>query len=72
MQQNGEDVQHLEGVSGFHDNELHWYRKFRGIDNDRDQNFLSSLIGTNAQEHTVLCADKLTEGNTFLNITNAR
>jgi len=42
MQQNQEGVYGLEGVSGFHDNELNSYRAFRG--DQRDVNFIGDIM----------------------------
>jgi hypothetical protein len=70
LQQNGEGLQGLEGLGGFHDNELHWYREFRG--DQQDRNYLSSLIDVNSDGQMYLRAEKLPEGNPFLNLANAR
>ena len=70
LPQNGEGIHGLEGIGGFHDNELHWYREFRG--DQQDRNFLSSLIGMNGEGQPYLRAERLTEGNPFLNLANAR
>jgi hypothetical protein len=66
---NGEGIHSLEGVGGFHDNELRWYRDFRG---ENDRNYLESLISTNADGQPYLQGDRLTEGNPFLNIANVK
>lgn len=68
--QNGEGIHGLEGVGGFHDNELHWYREFRG--DQQDRNFISSLIGMNDNGQPYLKSEMLSEGNPFLNIANAK
>ena len=70
LPQNGAGIHLLEGVGGFHDNELHWYREFRG--EQQNQNYLSSLIGMNAQGQAYLKAEKLNEGNPFLNLANTK
>ncbi|MBN1307893.1 MAG: hypothetical protein JXA18_08255 [Chitinispirillaceae bacterium] len=70
LPKNGVGIHGLEGVGGFHDNELHWYREFRG--DQQDRNYLSSLIGVTADGQPYLRAEKLSEGNPFLNIANAR
>ncbi|HON11443.1 MAG TPA: hypothetical protein PLE24_11300 [Chitinispirillaceae bacterium] len=69
-QQNGEGIFGLEGVSGFHDNELRWYREFRG--DQQDRNFFSGIIGFNQDGQAFLRADRLTEGNPFLDIANVK
>ncbi len=70
LPQNGEGIHGLEGVGGFHDNELRWYREFRG--DQQDRNFLFSLIGINSNGQPYLRAERLSEGNPFLNIANVR
>lgn len=70
LPQSGEGIHHLEGVGGFHDNELHWYREFRG--DQQDRNYLSSLIGMNAQGQPFLKAEMISRGNAFLNIANVK
>jgi hypothetical protein len=70
LPQDGEGIHHLEGISGFHDNELHWYREFRG--DQQDRNYISSLIGMNAQGQPYLKAEMISRGNPFLNIANAK
>jgi hypothetical protein len=69
MPQNSEGIHHLEGVSGFHDNELRWYREFRG---EQDRNYLSSLVKFNDQGQPYLDAQQLTVGNPFLNLANVK
>lgn len=69
LPQNGEGIMKLEGVGGFHDNELHWYREFRG---EQDRNYLTSLVGRNEQGQPYLKSDKLSIGNPFLNLANAK
>ena len=54
----------LEGISGFHDNELKWYRVFRG--NHGNKNFLGGLI------QKTIGGYKIGKGNNFLNIANAK
>jgi hypothetical protein len=66
---NGEGIHSLEGVGGFHDNELRWYRDFRG---ENDRNYLESLISTNADGQPYLQGDRLAAGNPFLNIANVK
>ena len=67
--QNSEGIFGLEGVSGFHDNELRWYREFRG--DQQDRNFFSGILG-NGPNGTFLRADRLTEGNPFMDIANVK
>jgi hypothetical protein len=70
LSQNAEGVHSLEGVGGFHDNELNWYRKFRG--DQQDRNFFDKLIGAGPDGRPYLVADNLKNGNGFLNLANAR
>jgi hypothetical protein len=70
LAQNGEGIHGLEGVGGFHDNELRWYRDFRG--DQQDRNYIMSLVGFNQDGQAYLNANKLTIGNPFLNIANAK
>ncbi len=70
LPQNGEGIHGLEGLGGFHDNELHWYREFRG--DRQDRNYLSSLVGMNADGQAYLRAEMLPQGNPFLNLANAK
>jgi hypothetical protein len=70
LQNNGEGIAGLEGVSGFHDNEMRWYREFRG--DSQDRNYIMSLINFNEQGQAFLNGEKLSVGNAFLNIANAR
>ncbi len=67
---NCEGIVGLEGVSGFHDNELKWYREFRGDQSDR--NFISSLISYNDKGQAFLNVENLSKGNPFLDIANAK
>jgi hypothetical protein len=67
LPQNSEGIHHLEGVSGFHDNELRWYREFRG---EQDLNYLSTLVKYNNQGQPYLDASQLNVGNAFLNLAN--
>lgn len=66
MKQNSAGIHGLEDVSGFHDNELRWYREFRG--DQRDANYYRELIGTNADGAQVLQRTS----NAFLNLANVR
>jgi hypothetical protein len=70
LPQNGEGIFNLEGVTGFHDNELRWYRDFRG--DQQDQNYLYSLIQFDGNGQPYLNGSKLTEGNPFLNLANVK
>jgi hypothetical protein len=69
-QQNGEGVHGLEGVGGFHDNELRWYREFRGDRDDR--NYFEGLIGVTPDGQRYLKAEQIDQGNAFLNIANVK
>jgi hypothetical protein len=68
--QNAEGVYGLEGVGGFHDNELRWYRDFRG--DQQDRNYYTNLLGFQADGRPYLKPEGLTLGNAFLNIANVR
>lgn len=70
LPQNGAGIHGLEACGGYHDNELRWYREFRG--DQQNRNYLMSLVGMNAQGQPYLRAEKLSEGNPFLNLANAR
>lgn len=67
LPQNNEGIHGLEGVSGFHDNELRWYREFRG---EQDRNYMSTLVKYNDQGQPYLDASQLNIGNIFLNLAN--
>ena len=69
-QNNAAGIHHLEGVGDFHDNELQWYREFRGDQNNR--NYISTLIKTGADGRQYLAAENLEKGNPFLDIANVR
>ncbi len=68
--QNALGVHGLEAIDGFHDNELRWYREFRGDQNN--QNFLSGLISQGPDGQAYLNQQGLKNGNNFLNLANAR
>ena len=68
--QNGEGIYGLEGVGGFHDNELKWYRDFRG--DQQDRNFFSSLIGFSGDGQAYLKTEELQNGNPYLNLANVQ
>jgi hypothetical protein len=70
LPQNAEGVHSLEGVGGFHDNELRWYREFRG--DRQDLNFLNKLTGVMADGRQYLIPENLKNGNAFLNIANVK
>jgi hypothetical protein len=70
LPQSGEGIHGLEGVGGFHDNELRWYREFRG--DQQDRNYFDNLIGTMADGRQYLVPENLKNGNAFLNLANAR
>jgi hypothetical protein len=70
LTQSGEGIHGVEGVGGFHDNELRWYREFRG--DQQDRNYFDNLIGTMADGKQYLVPENLKNGNTFLNIANAK
>lgn len=69
-QQNADGIYGLEGVNGFHDNELRWYRDYRG--DQQDRNFISSLIGFTDDGQPYLKVDNLKDGNSFLNLANVK
>lgn len=69
LPQNGEGVKGLEGVNGFHDNELRWYREFRG---EQDRNYLASVVDFDAKGQPYLSFDKLTAGSPLLNLANVK
>lgn len=70
LPQGGEGIQGLEGVGGFHDNELVWYRQFRG--DLQDRNYFTDLLGVMQDGRPYLKPDKLKDGNAFLNLANAK
>jgi len=70
LPQNGEGIHRIEGVGGFHDNELRWYRAFRGDQSDR--NYFHGLIGQQADGGQYLQMDRAQQGNAFLNLANVR
>ncbi|MCU0608617.1 MAG: YfhO family protein [Chitinispirillaceae bacterium] len=70
LSQNGEGTQGLESVSGFHDNELRWYREFRG--DQQDRNYYDQLLGFTASGEAYLKAENIDKGNPFLDIANAK
>jgi hypothetical protein len=70
LPQSGEGIHGLEGVGGFHDNELRWYREFRG--DQQDRNYFDNLVGTMADGRQYLVPENLKNGNAFLNLANAK
>lgn len=66
--QNVEGVHGLEGINGFHDNELKWYRLFRG---EQGSNFYTDLVG-GSQGKQYLMVENLEKGNNFLNLANVK
>lgn len=68
--QNSEGIYGLESVSGFHDNELRWYRDFRG--DQQDRNYISSLVGFSEEGQAYLKTEKLQMGNAYLNLANVQ
>jgi hypothetical protein len=70
LSQNSEGIHGLEGVGGFHDNELHWYREFRG--DQQDRNYYEKLIGQTGDGQAYLISENLKSGNNFLNLANAK
>jgi hypothetical protein len=70
LPQNAEGVHGLEGVGGFHDNELRWYRQFRG--DQQDRNYYENLLGQSGDGQAYLISENLKNGNNFLNLANAK
>ena len=68
--QNGEGAHGLEGVGGFHDNELRWYRAFRG--DQQDRNYFDKLLGFTPNGEAYLKAEQIDKGNAFLDIANVK
>ena len=64
------EIHGLEGVGGFHDNELRWYREFRG--DQRDRNYYDNLVGQTGDGQAYLISENLGNGNNFLNLANAK
>ncbi|NLD95242.1 MAG: YfhO family protein [Fibrobacter sp.] len=69
LPQNGEGIHGLEGVSGFHDNELRWYREFRG---EQDRNYLAGIVNFDEKGQAFLSFEKLSAGSPFLDIANVK
>jgi hypothetical protein len=70
LPQGVEGVFGLEGISGFHDNELRWYREFRG--DQQDRNYFTNLLGVMQDGRPFLKPENLKFGNGFLNIANVK
>ncbi len=70
LPQSGEGIHGIEGVGGFHDNELRWYREFRG--DNQDRNYFDKLVGTMANGRQYLVPENMKTGNAFLNIANVK
>lgn len=68
--QNSAGVHHIEGVGDFHDNELRWYREFRG--DQSNGNYLRSLISSGPNGNQYLVPEKIRQGNAYLNIANVK
>ena len=66
----GGGVHGLEQVGGFHDNEMTWYRAFRG--DQRGTNYLQDIIATGEGGQAYLVPSNMREGNNFLDIANVR
>jgi hypothetical protein len=69
LPQNGEGIHGLEGVSGFHDNELRWYREFRG---EQDRNYIAGIVSVDDKGQAFLSFDKLSAGSPFLDLANVK
>jgi hypothetical protein len=70
LPQNGDGVAGIEGVNGFHDNELQCYRDFRGSPNG--ENFLNGILSYGPDNQPYLDPEKMRRGNAFLNLANAK
>jgi hypothetical protein len=69
LPQNGEGIHGLEGVSGFHDNEIRWYREFRG---EQDRNYLAGILSIDEKGQAFLSFEKLSAGSPFLDLANVK
>jgi hypothetical protein len=67
--QNAEGIYGLEGIGDFHDNELLWFRAFRG---DQGRNFFQDILAQDGQGNPYLNVGDLPNGNNFLNLANVR
>ncbi|MBN1129566.1 MAG: YfhO family protein [Chitinispirillaceae bacterium] len=70
LSQNGAGIHGMESVEGFHDNELRWYREFRG--DQQNMNYFDRMIGFTANGEAYLKGDRIDKGNAFLDIANVR
>jgi len=70
LPQNSEGIHGLEGVGGFHDNELRWYREFRG--DQQNRNYYEKLLGQMPDGQAYLISENLKMGNNFLNLANVK
>ena len=70
LPQNGEGIHGLEGINGFHDNEIRWYREFRG--DQQDRNYFVNILGFDGSGQPYLKADKLSQGNPFMDLANVK
>ena len=70
LPQNGEGIHSLEGIGGFHDNELKWYREFRG--DQQDRNYFINILSFDVSGQPYLKANMLSHGNTFLDLANVK
>ncbi|MFP4012818.1 MAG: hypothetical protein ACLFVQ_01920 [Chitinispirillaceae bacterium] len=68
--QNQEGVYGLEGVGGFHDNELRSYRKFRG--DQADRNYLEGMVETGADGKPYISPERIQNGSPFLYLADVR
>ncbi len=69
LAQNSEGIHGLEGANGFHDNELRWYREYRG---EQDMNYLKSIVDVDSKGQAYLSVDKLSAGSPLLNVANVK
>ncbi|MDR2592654.1 MAG: hypothetical protein LBC59_07605 [Chitinispirillales bacterium] len=67
IQQNQEGVYGLEGVGGFHDNELNCYRAFRG---DGDSRYIGDIVETTPDGQMRLSMVKITGNTPFLDLAD--
>jgi hypothetical protein len=70
LPEGGEGLWSLEGVGGFHDNELRWYREYRG--DQQNKNYYTNLLGFTQDGRPYLKPENLSLGNAFLNIANVK
>lgn len=71
VQNNIAGIYKLEGVTGFHDNELKWYAEFRGR-HQRMSNYYKDLIKTDKNGNPYLVSENMKRGNSYLNIANVK